>query len=229
MAGRAWRVRLAALATAAGFLAVALGIRIVASSDGVLDSSGALQQYSGTALYASMVYAGVFVLTPRTTPMVAGAEAIAFCWLVEFLQLTGLPAELSEQNLVARLVLGVRFDAIDLAWYLVGVLPLVVFHLLISHRVLRARCVPDEAGSIDQRDSQADSAKQSACRPTKSFAPQACPEPVPSAVTNGHERAVKPQGTQRIWDVSTLSPSSSTSTRPTRNPSAGATSRSTKE
>jgi Protein of unknown function (DUF2809) len=128
VASRAWRVRLGALAAAGGFLAVALGIRVLAGRGGVLDSSGALAQYSGTALYAAMIYAGVFLLVPGAKPWAAGAAAIAFCWLVELFQLTGLPAELSERSLVARLVLGVQFDARDLAWYAVGVLPLAVLH-----------------------------------------------------------------------------------------------------
>ncbi|WP_309238431.1 ribosomal maturation YjgA family protein [Actinoplanes aureus] len=123
-----WRVRGIALATAAGFLAVALGIRLLVSAGGVLDGSGALAQHSGTALYASMVYAGVFLLAPATRPVVAGAWAIAFCWLVECLQLTGVPAELSEHSLLARLVLGATFDPADLFWYPVGVLPLVALH-----------------------------------------------------------------------------------------------------
>jgi hypothetical protein len=128
--GQGWRVRLAGLAAAGGFLATALGIRVLANGDGVLDSSGALQQYSGTALYASMVYAGMFVLVPTARPVVAGVAALTFCWLVELLQLTGLPAELSEHSLAARMVLGVQFDAADLAWYLVGVLPLVFLQTL---------------------------------------------------------------------------------------------------
>jgi hypothetical protein len=124
-----------ALAGAGGFLMVALGIRMLAGSGGVLDSSGALAQYSGTALYAAMIYAGVFLLIPRAEPRAAGAAAIAFCWLVELLQLTGLPAELSERSLVARLVLGVQFDPLDLAWYAIGVLPLVLVHAAVArHR-----------------------------------------------------------------------------------------------
>jgi hypothetical protein len=54
--------------------------------------------------------------------------ALTFCWFIELLQLTGLPAELSERSLVARLVLGVQFDALDLVWYAVGVLPLTALH-----------------------------------------------------------------------------------------------------
>ncbi|MDG4763293.1 DUF2809 domain-containing protein [Solwaraspora sp. WMMD406] len=124
-----WCARLAGLAAAGGFLAIALGIRVLASGDGVLDSSGALRQYSGTALYASMVYAGVFVLAPRAAPTLAGVVAVAFCWLVELFQLTGIPAELSVRSLLARLVLGAHFDATDLAWYVVGALPLLVLHV----------------------------------------------------------------------------------------------------
>jgi hypothetical protein len=90
-----WRVRLAGLVAAGGFLATALGIRMFTGSGDILDSSGALAQYSGTALYGSIIYAGVFILAPRTRPVPAAAYAIAFCWLVEFLQLTGFPAELS--------------------------------------------------------------------------------------------------------------------------------------
>ncbi|RSM61677.1 DUF2809 domain-containing protein [Actinoplanes sp. ATCC 53533] len=131
----AWRARLVALATAGGFLVVGLGIRVLAGGGGVLDSSGALAQHSGTALYAAMIYAGVFILVPEAEPWVAGVAAIAFCWLVEMLQLTGLPAELSERSLVARLVLGVHFDALDLVWYAIGVLPLVVLHAALArHR-----------------------------------------------------------------------------------------------
>ncbi len=125
----AGRTRAVALALAGGLLATALGIR-------QLVPGSAPAQYSGTALYASLVYAGVFVLRPRTTPTVAGGWAIAFCWAVECLQLTGVPAELSRHSLLARLVLGVQFDVVDLAWYPVGVLPLVALHLwaLRDHR-----------------------------------------------------------------------------------------------
>jgi hypothetical protein len=126
---------LTALVAAVGFLVVGLGIRLLAGHGGVLDGSGPWAQYSGTALYAAMIYAGVFLLVPGAEPWVAGVAAVAFCWLVEVLQLTGLPAELSERSLLARLVLGVHFDALDLLWYAIGVLPLVVLHaVLVRHR-----------------------------------------------------------------------------------------------
>lgn len=140
-----WRERLAGLAAAGAFLGVALGIRVLGSGDGVLDSSGTVQQYSGTALYASMMYAGVFVLVPRSRPLVAGAVAVTFCSLVELLQLTGLPAALSERSLAARLALGIQFDVVDLAWYPVGVVPLVLLH--VGFNWLRAHLRDPDTGS----------------------------------------------------------------------------------
>ena len=121
-----------AVATAAGALAVALGIRL--AGGGLLADSGALAQRSGTALYASMVYAGVVFLWPRASPLWSGVVALAFCWLVEAFQLTGIPAALSAHSLAARLALGVQFDWADLAWYPVGIVPLVALHHLIRVR-----------------------------------------------------------------------------------------------
>lgn len=121
--------RLTMLAAAALFLAVALVIRAL--------SDGRLEQYSGTALYASMVYAGVLLLWPRMAPVPAGAIAIAWCWAMECFQLTGVPAALSARSLLARLVLGVQFDPTDLLWYPVGVVPLVVAHWLVRGRAQR--------------------------------------------------------------------------------------------
>ena len=124
------RFRLLMLAVAAGLLAIALTIRAVAA--GTLNSTGRLEQYSGTALYASMAYVGVLFLWPRRSPLTAGAIAWAWCWAVECFQLTGIPADLSARSLLARLVLGVQFDPTDLLWYLPGIIPLVVMHEVLS-------------------------------------------------------------------------------------------------
>jgi uncharacterized protein DUF2809 len=118
--------RLLALGAVALILGLGLGIRAV--------SDGWLAQHSGTVLYAAMIYAGLFALWPRLSPLWAGALAIGFCWAVEFFQLTGVPASLSERSLLARLVLGARFDWTDIAWYPVGVVPLVALHLLTRAR-----------------------------------------------------------------------------------------------
>lgn len=123
------RFRLLMLAAAAGFVAVALAIR--GAAGGSVEGAGPLEQASGTALYASMTYAGVLFLWPRLSPVAAGAVAWGFCWAMECFQLTGVPAALSAHSLLARLVLGVRFDPADLLWYPVGVIPLVVAHELL--------------------------------------------------------------------------------------------------
>lgn len=120
--------RAAAAAAVVTILAVALGIRVLASGGGIFDSSGALAQYSGTVLYAAMIYAGIFVLAPGMRPWLAAALALGFCWAVELLQLTGLPAELSARSTLTRLALGVHFDPADLAWYAAGVLPVAAAH-----------------------------------------------------------------------------------------------------
>ncbi|MBM7494492.1 hypothetical protein JOD64_005714 [Micromonospora luteifusca] len=112
----------------AALLVLGLALLIRAVDD------GALRQYSGTALYASMVWTAVLFLWPRMAPLSAGAVATAFCWTVELAQLTGVPAELSARSLAARLALGVQFDPVDLAWYPVGVVPLMVLHHLLRAR-----------------------------------------------------------------------------------------------
>jgi Protein of unknown function (DUF2809) len=110
-------------------LATALAIRTVAD--------GAVEQYSGTALYASMVYVTAVFLWPRLTPPAACGITIALCWAVETFQLTGIPAFLSAHSLAARLVLGVQFDMTDILWYPVGVIPLAALHWMALRQTRR--------------------------------------------------------------------------------------------
>src|SRR5215468_3619816 len=105
------------------FLAVALALRAT--------THGIVQNASGTALYASMVYVAIVFFWPRMHPLTVGAIAVGFCWAVEISQLTGVPAYLSARSIVARLVLGLAFDPWDMAWYPAGVVPLVVVHWLL--------------------------------------------------------------------------------------------------
>jgi hypothetical protein len=123
-------LRIAAVVTAAAALAVAFGIRALTS--GQLNDNGALAQNSGTALYASAVYAAVVFLRPRTTPLVAGAWALGFCWAIEAFQLTGVPATLSAYNIGLRLIFGNAFDWVDVWWYPAGVVPLAAAHTLVG-------------------------------------------------------------------------------------------------
>ncbi|MFB9360102.1 DUF2809 domain-containing protein [Actinoplanes nipponensis] len=120
------RRRLMAVVAVVAILGVAFGIRAWAD--------GPLEQYSGTALYASLSYAGVFVVWPAAPPVRAGLVAVGFCWAVEFFQLTGVPAALSASSRLARLALGAQFDWVDVAWYPVGVGPLVLALRLVPAR-----------------------------------------------------------------------------------------------
>jgi hypothetical protein len=119
-------IRVWCVVAAATFVAVALIIRTF--------DHGSPAQFSGTALYASMVYAAVVFVRPVIRPVIAGAIAIGCCWLVETSQLTDVPRMLSERSIVARLILGVQFDPIDLFWYPVGVLPLIALHWWLIRR-----------------------------------------------------------------------------------------------
>lgn len=123
-----------AVAAIAAFLAAAFTIRLAVTGGGILNSSPALAQYSGTALYAATVYAAVLAVFPRTGPWAAALAATAFCWLIEFFQLTGIPARLSDESVLARLALGRAFDPADLLWYVLGILPVAVLHRLLTRR-----------------------------------------------------------------------------------------------
>ncbi|MFF4649285.1 DUF2809 domain-containing protein [Streptomyces sp. NPDC001380] len=103
----------AAAAAAAAVLAAGLVLRA---------AGGAAAAYSGAALYTALVYALAVLAAPRTAPRAAAAAALGWSWAVECLQLTGLPARLSQHSTAVRLVLGSTFDARDLALYAVGAL-----------------------------------------------------------------------------------------------------------
>jgi hypothetical protein len=124
-------IRWLAAGTAAAALLAGLSLRAYAG--------GAVAQAGGTALYATMVYAGVVLGRPGVSPVPAAGAAIAFCWAVEAFQLTGVPAQLSAHSLIARLVLGSRFDWADIAWYPAGVLPLAAVDLLVRRRLADSR------------------------------------------------------------------------------------------
>ncbi|MFF1544402.1 DUF2809 domain-containing protein [Streptomyces sp. NPDC058291] len=106
------RTRLPAAGAAAATLAAGLGLRAV--------TAGSVAKYRGDALYTLLVLTLVVMAAPRVTPPIAAGGALAVSWAVEFLQLTRIPADLSQRSDVARLVLGSTFNAPDLFWYVVG-------------------------------------------------------------------------------------------------------------
>jgi hypothetical protein len=77
--------------------------------------------FIGDALYAVLIYLLVALIAPRAVlPLVAGV-ALAFCWAIELLQLTGLPAALSRTVPGASLVVGSTFQLLDLVAYAAGI------------------------------------------------------------------------------------------------------------
>ncbi|MBT2399475.1 DUF2809 domain-containing protein [Streptomyces sp. ISL-100] len=106
------RTRLLAAVAAGLTLCAGLGVRGVADGD--------VAKYTGDALYTVLLCTLVVLLAPRTRPPWAAAVGLALSWAVECAQLTGVPAELAERSVLARLVLGSTFNAPDLLWYAVG-------------------------------------------------------------------------------------------------------------
>ena len=111
--GGASRIRLSAAVAALAVVGAGLGLRSVAAGD--------VAKYGGDSLYTLLIFTLVR-LAPRTPAAKAAALALAVSWGVEFLQLSGVPAELSRHSTAARLVLGSTFNAPDLFWYAVGAL-----------------------------------------------------------------------------------------------------------
>ena len=69
--------RLLGAALVVGSLALAFAIRLL--SGPMVETTGLLQQISGTALYASAFYGGVLILWPRGRPLPVALISIAFC------------------------------------------------------------------------------------------------------------------------------------------------------
>ncbi|WP_369265281.1 DUF2809 domain-containing protein [Streptomyces sp. R35] len=102
------------MASGAAVLTVAVGLGARAGME------GDVAKYSGDALYTTLVYTLVVLAAPRAKPLTAAGVALGISWAVEFLQLSGVPAELSRRSVVAHLILGSTFHTPDLFWYAVG-------------------------------------------------------------------------------------------------------------
>ncbi|MEU9085366.1 DUF2809 domain-containing protein [Streptomyces sp. NPDC048357] len=123
------RTRLAAAAAALVVVGAGLGLRTVAT--------GSVAKYGGDALYTVLLLSLVVLVAPRISPLRAAASALAVSCMVEFLQLSPVPADLSRRSTVARLVLGSTFNPPDLLWYSVGAAAGWLVHTAV--RSLRAR------------------------------------------------------------------------------------------
>lgn len=110
--GRAVRSRLPAAVAAVLTVAAGLTVRAV--------GGGWFGEYAGDALYTVLVYCLVVLVRPDVAPGRAAGIALAVSWLVEFAQLTPIPAALSAWSPLARLVFGSTFNPPDLLAYAVG-------------------------------------------------------------------------------------------------------------
>ena len=100
----------------AGAVVTVVGLVVHASVAGPAGDVG------GGVLYAVLVYLGALFVAPRIRPLVAAAVAFGLCALIEFAQLTGVPAALAQWFPPIRLVLGTTFVSTDLLAYLAGVI-----------------------------------------------------------------------------------------------------------
>jgi len=110
---RAGRSRLASV--------VALGVTVGAGLALRTFASGSIAKYGGVALWAAAVYVGVVLISPRSSVFGASVVALAISWAVELAQIGPVPAWLSSQHPVLRLVFGTTYNAPDLPAYLIGV------------------------------------------------------------------------------------------------------------
>jgi hypothetical protein len=101
-------------------LATGLGVRAL--------TDGWFAKYAGVALYATLLYTLVVLVLPRARPTTAGLIALGLSWIVEFAQLTAVPATLSRVHPLLRLVFGATFSLADLPAYAVGALVGVAVH-----------------------------------------------------------------------------------------------------
>jgi hypothetical protein len=110
---------------------VALAVTVVAGLGVRQVTGGAFAKYAGDALYASAVYWCVVLIRPVLRVRVAAIVAVLICWAIELFQLTPVPAELSANSTLARLVLGSTFGGWDMVAYPVGVIVAVAVHALL--------------------------------------------------------------------------------------------------
>ncbi|WP_283133187.1 DUF2809 domain-containing protein [Rhizohabitans arisaemae] len=118
--------RLPAAVAVIATLAAGLGIRAW--------TDGPLAKYGGVALYTVLVYTLIILIRPRTRPRTTAAIALALSWAVEFAQLTPVPAALSAQSTLARLILGSTYHPPDLLAYALGALLALAVHAGVARR-----------------------------------------------------------------------------------------------
>lgn len=133
------RSRLAVLAfAAAACIALGLTVRLI--------GDGAWSGPAGDALYAVLIYLLLATLLPRAPRLRVGVSAFLVCAAIELLQLTIIPAAISEVLPAARWVLGTTFVGTDLILYGLGCAVAIAVDVAISSAIssaARKRARPD--------------------------------------------------------------------------------------
>ncbi|MEV4775272.1 DUF2809 domain-containing protein [Microbacterium sp. LWH12-1.2] len=127
-ATRARRVTLVALT------AITIGAGLLVHRFG----EGMVGDIVGDALYAVMIYLFVAVVFPRRPAAWRATGAVAVCFAIELLQLTGLPRAWSAVFPPVQLVFGSGFDPRDLLVYASAVLLALITEGVVG-RMLRAK------------------------------------------------------------------------------------------
>lgn len=97
------------------------------------------RDFTGDALWASMMFAWLGVVSPRASLQTRAMVAMAVAWTVEFSQLYhGATLDAWRRTTLGRLVLGVGFDARDLGAYVIGVLAGVALESVMRWRSINA-------------------------------------------------------------------------------------------
>jgi hypothetical protein len=104
----------------------------------LLAPAGVVADAAGDILYAALITLLVRFVAPRARWRVTAVVASAWCFGVELLQLTSLPAQWAASFSPLRLVFGIGFSPWDLLWFAAGVALVVAIAGLLS-RSRRAR------------------------------------------------------------------------------------------
>lgn len=110
---------------------VRFGIALLVLMSGVavrLFTSGPFAEHAGTALYGAFIYTLVAAFGLRLRPVTVFGVAVVLCWLVEFFQLTGVPAQMAAHSSLSRWALGTTFHPADLPWYVIAATAAVCLH-----------------------------------------------------------------------------------------------------
>ena len=120
-------------------LAGAAAVTVLAGLAVSTGYSGFAADAAADALYTALVYLLVALLCPRLRVAQVALLAFTLSAIIEFSQLTGLPAALAAVFPPARLIFGTTFVATDLLFYLVGAALIALVDVVVTRLLRRDR------------------------------------------------------------------------------------------